>query len=73
MAWDGMSTFVRALEERGELLRVRRPVDARFEIAAIADRVMKAGGPALLFESVPGARFPLLINAFGSRRRDRLE
>jgi 4-hydroxy-3-polyprenylbenzoate decarboxylase len=69
MAWDGLGAFVRALEERGELVRVTRPVDARLEVAAIADRVMKAGGPALLFEAVSGSRFPLLINAYGSRRR----
>jgi 4-hydroxy-3-polyprenylbenzoate decarboxylase len=69
MAWDGLGAFVRALEERGELVRIRRPVDARLDIAAVADRVMKAHGPALLFEDVPGARFPLLINAYGSRSR----
>ncbi len=69
MAWDGMGAFVRALEQRGELVRVRQRVDARLEIAAVADRVVKQGGPALLFENVPGARFPLLINAFGSRSR----
>ncbi len=69
MAWDGMGAFVRALEQRGELVRVKQAVDARFEIAAIADRVVKRGGPALLFENVPGARFPLLINAFGSKSR----
>jgi 4-hydroxy-3-polyprenylbenzoate decarboxylase len=69
MAWDGMSAFVRALEERGELVRIRRRLDPHLEVAAIADRVMKAGGPALLFEDVGGSRFPLLINAFGSRRR----
>jgi 4-hydroxy-3-polyprenylbenzoate decarboxylase len=69
MAWDGMSAFVRALEERGELTRVRRRVDPYLEVAALADRVMKAGGPALLFEDVGGSRFPLLINTFGSRRR----
>jgi 4-hydroxy-3-polyprenylbenzoate decarboxylase len=69
MAWDGMGAFVRALEERGELVRIRRRVDPRLEIAAIADRVMKSGGPALLFEDAGGSRFPLLINAFGSRKR----
>lgn len=69
MAWDGLGAFVRALEERGELVRVARPISAHLEVAAIADRVMKAGGPALLFESVSGSRFPLLINAYGSRRR----
>jgi 4-hydroxy-3-polyprenylbenzoate decarboxylase len=69
MAWDGMGAFVRALEQRGELVRVRPRVDARLEVAAIADRVTKAAGPALLFENVSGSTFPLLINAFGSRRR----
>jgi 4-hydroxy-3-polyprenylbenzoate decarboxylase len=69
MAWDGMGDFVRALEQRAELIRVRRRVDARLEVAAIADRVMKSHGPALLFEDVSGSRFPLLINAFGTRRR----
>jgi 4-hydroxy-3-polyprenylbenzoate decarboxylase len=69
MAWDGIGAFVRALEERSELVRIRRRVDPHLEVSAIADRVMKAGGPALLFENVAGARFPLLINAYGSRRR----
>jgi len=69
MAWDGMDAFVRALEARAELVRIRRRVDADLEVAAIADRVMKAGGPALLFEDVSGSRFPCLVNAFGSRSR----
>ena len=65
----GMGAFAAALEERGLLARVRREVDPHLEVAAIADRVMKSGGPALLFERVRGARFPVLINAFGSRER----
>ncbi|HXX68646.1 MAG TPA: menaquinone biosynthesis decarboxylase [Polyangiaceae bacterium] len=69
MAWDGSDAFVRALEQRSELVRVRRRVDPFLEISAIADRAVKAEGPALLFEDVAGARFPLLINAFGSRSR----
>src|ERR1700730_6278081 len=69
MAWDGMGAFVRALEQRSELVRIRRRVDPHLEVSAIADRVMKAGGPALLFEDVAGSSFPLLINAYGSRRR----
>jgi 4-hydroxy-3-polyprenylbenzoate decarboxylase len=64
-----MAAFVRGLEQRDELVRVTRRVDAHLEVAAIADRVMKSGGPALLFEHVGGSRFPLLINAFGSRKR----
>ncbi|HVJ92640.1 MAG TPA: menaquinone biosynthesis decarboxylase [Labilithrix sp.] len=67
--YDGLSAFVEALEREGELVRIRREVDPYLEIAEIADRTMKAGGPALLFERPKGSRFPLLINAYGSRRR----
>jgi len=69
MAHGGMRAFVRALEERGWLARIGREIDPYLEVAAIADRVMKTGGPALLFENVRGAKFPLLINAYGSRER----
>jgi 4-hydroxy-3-polyprenylbenzoate decarboxylase len=69
MAYDGMAAFVRALEARGELVRVRSRVSPKLEVAAIADRAMKTGGPALLYEDVEGSKFPVLINAFGSRRR----
>lgn len=75
MAYDGLRAFVETLEREGaaggmaELVRVRREVDPNLEIAEIADRTMKAAGPALLFENVKGSRFPLLINAYGSRRR----
>src|ERR1700729_3959120 len=69
MTYDGMAEFVSALERRGELVRVTRRVDPFLEVSAIADRFMKSGGPALLFEQVGDARFPLLINAYGSRAR----
>ncbi|MBS2019185.1 MAG: menaquinone biosynthesis decarboxylase [Deltaproteobacteria bacterium] len=69
MAYDGLRAFVHALEQRGELVRITRAVDPHLELAEIADRTMKSGGPALLFENVKGSRFPLLINAYGSRKR----
>jgi 4-hydroxy-3-polyprenylbenzoate decarboxylase len=69
MTYDGMRAFVETLERMGELVRVTRPVDPVLEVAALADRAMKASGPALLFEHVGASPFPLLINAFGSRRR----
>ncbi len=69
MAYDGLRAFVEALEREGELVRIRREVDPVLEVAEIADRAMKGGGPALLFENVKGSRFPLLINAYGSRKR----
>ncbi len=60
------------LEAEGELLRIDREVSCELEIAAIADRVSRAGpeaNKALLFTQVAGSRFPVLINALGSSRR----
>lgn len=71
MAYKNLREFVDALEKAGELKRIAKPVSPQLEIAEIADRVMKSsnGGPALLFENPVGSQVPLLINAFGSRRR----
>ncbi len=62
-------SFLRALEQAGELRRVSAQVDPYLEITEIADRVVKRGGPALLFERVRGSSMPLLINPLGSERR----
>lgn len=69
--YASLREFVDALDRAGELVRVSQPVSPRLEIAALADVVMKApgGGKALLFENVVGSDMPVLINAFGSRRR----
>ena len=69
MPYNSLSNFVQVLENAGELRRISHPVKAELEIAEIADRVMKAGGPALLFENVSGKNIPVLINAFGSIKR----
>ncbi|RLC22321.1 MAG: menaquinone biosynthesis decarboxylase [Deltaproteobacteria bacterium] len=69
MAYKNLQQFIRELDSEGELKRITAPVDAELEISEIADRVSKADGPALLFENVKGASFPVLINAFGSYRR----
>jgi 4-hydroxy-3-polyprenylbenzoate decarboxylase len=69
MAYKGLGDFVAAIEARGELKRIKVEVDAELEIAEIADRVMRKGGPALLFERVKGSAYPLLINAMGSEPR----
>jgi 4-hydroxy-3-polyprenylbenzoate decarboxylase len=69
VAYNSLQEFVQALEREGELKRVRHPVKAELEIAEIADRVMKRGGPALLFDNVAGKNIPVLINAFGSAKR----
>src|SRR5882724_10189309 len=69
MPYSSMADFARTLEQRGELVRIAKAVDPYLEVGALADRVAKAGGPALLFEKVGRSPFPLLINAFGSRSR----
>lgn len=69
MAFNNLAEFVQLLEREGELRRINHPVKAELEITEIADRVMKRGGPALLFENVVGKQMPLLINAFGSSKR----
>ncbi|GAB4266784.1 MAG: hypothetical protein Kow0092_19880 [Deferrisomatales bacterium] len=70
-AYPSLREFIDALERAGELIRVRRRLSPHLEIAALADRVMKApgGGKALLCEDVAGSEMPVLVNAFGSRRR----
>lgn len=64
-----LQDFVRALEQRGLLKRIKAEVDSELEVTEIVDRVVKSGGPALLFENVKGSEFPLLINAFGTYER----
>jgi 4-hydroxy-3-polyprenylbenzoate decarboxylase len=61
--------WIALLEREGELVRVSAEVDPNLEVTEIVDRVVKAGGPALLFERVIGATQPLLINQFGTERR----
>jgi len=69
MPYNSLLDFVQVLERDGELRRIVHPVKAELEITEIADRVMKSGGPALLFENVVGKQIPVLINAFGSAKR----
>jgi len=71
-SYRNLREFVGALEQRGELARIRAAVDPELEITEITDRVSK--GPerdnkALLFENVKGSSLPVLINAFGNARR----
>ena len=69
MKFRDIREFTSFLEEKGELCRVSTPVDTRLEIAEIADRMIKSGGPALLFENPEGYDIPVLVNIFGSKRR----
>ena len=72
MTFRDLRDFIRELERRGELVRVRVPVDPELEITEITDRLSKAPASqnkAILFESVKGSNMPVLINAFGSAAR----
>ena len=69
MAYSDLRDFIRALEKNKELKRIRVEADPVLEIAEFADRAVKAGGPALLFEKPKGSSTPVLINAFASARK----
>jgi 4-hydroxy-3-polyprenylbenzoate decarboxylase len=66
---EDLREFIRALEENGELKRIPFEVDPILEITEFADRAVKRGGPALLFEKPKGYGHPVLINAFASMRK----
>ncbi|MHB8147338.1 MAG: menaquinone biosynthesis decarboxylase [Vulcanimicrobiaceae bacterium] len=69
MPFDSLRDYVDALRKAGELHVISAAVDPYLEISEITDRVVKAGGPALLFTNVKGSRFPVLTNQFGTHRR----
>src|SRR5580704_15669004 len=69
MAYADLREFIRALDKHGELKRIPFEVDPDLEITEFADRSVKNGGPALLFENPKGSKIPVLINAFASMKR----
>lgn len=73
MKYADLRDFVAQLEQQGELKRIVSPVSPHLEMTEIGDRVLKAGGPALLFEHPTHAgqpyAFPVLSNLFGTPRR----
>ena len=69
MKYQDLRDFAAQLESLGELKRVAQPVSPRLEMTALADRVLRAGGPALWFEKPTGYATPVLANLFGTTRR----
>jgi 4-hydroxy-3-polyprenylbenzoate decarboxylase len=74
MGWRRLSRYLRALEDKADLIRVKHPVDCYLEAGCIADKLVKNGGPAVIFEQPRLAngsisKFPLAMNIFGTRRR----
>ena len=69
MKYHDLRDFITQLERLGELKRVSVEVDPKLEMTEICDRVLRAGGPAILFEKVKGHSMPVLGNLFGTPRR----
>ena len=69
MHYRDLRDFITQLEAAGELRRITAPVSPHLEMTALADRVLRAGGPALLFENPTGHRMPVLANLFGTPGR----
>ncbi len=69
MKYHDLRDFIKQLEKQGELKRITVPVNPKLEMTEIADRVLKQGGPALLFENPVGHNIPVLANLFGTPRR----
>ncbi|KGX17506.1 UbiD family decarboxylase [Burkholderia pseudomallei] len=69
MKYKDLRDFIHGLEQRGELRRVTQPVSPVLEMTELCDRVLRAGGPALLFDAPAGHRLPVLGNLFGTPRR----
>ncbi|MDU5730602.1 MAG: UbiD family decarboxylase [Citrobacter freundii] len=69
MKYHDLRDFLTLLEQQGELKRISLEVDPHLEITEIADRTLRAGGPALLFENPKGYSMPVLCNLFGTPKR----
>lgn len=69
MKYKDLREFIAELEKRGDLVRVNAEVDPNLEMTEIADRTLRAGGPALLFENPKGYDTPVLANLFGTEQR----
>ena len=69
MKYRDLREFIASLELRGELKRITQSVDPYLEMTEISDRVLRAEGPALLFENPRGSNIPALCNLFGTPDR----
>ena len=66
MKYADLREFVAHLESDGRLRRIAAEVSPRLEMTEVCDRVLRAGGPALLFERPAGFDMPVLANLFGT-------
>jgi 4-hydroxy-3-polyprenylbenzoate decarboxylase len=64
-----LQEYINYLKQIGDVKYIKAEVDPILEITEIASRVIKENGPALIFENVKGASFPMAINLFGTEER----
>ncbi|WP_292757189.1 MULTISPECIES: 4-hydroxy-3-polyprenylbenzoate decarboxylase [unclassified Methylophaga] len=69
MKYTDLRDFITNLEKQGELKRITTEIDPHLEMTEICDRVLRAGGPAILFENPKGSKIPVLANLFGTPKR----
>ena len=69
MQYKDLRDFMQQLEQLGQLRRIPVEVDPHLEMTEICDRVLRAGGPAILFENPKGRDIPVLGNLFGTPER----
>lgn len=69
MKFRDLREFLDMLEANGDLVRIKEEIDPNLEMTEIADRTLRGGGPALLFENPKGYNVPLLANLFGTEKR----
>src|ERR1700752_4482658 len=69
MPFRDLREFLTLLEEKGELLKTKKPVDVKFEISSYIRKTSDQRGPALLFENVKNSTMPVLGGIFATRER----
>ena len=69
MKFRDLREFLDMLEANGDLVRIKEEIDPNLELTESADRTLRGGGPALLFENPKGYDVPLLANLFGTEKR----
>jgi 4-hydroxy-3-polyprenylbenzoate decarboxylase len=69
LKYKDLRDFIAQLEKIGELKRIGATVSPHLEMTEICDRVLKAAGPAILFEHPAGHSMQVLGNLFGTPRR----
>ncbi len=69
MKYLDLRDFIAQLQRLGELKHISIPVSPYLEMTEIADRTLRTGGAALIFDNPVDQKIPVLCNLFGTPRR----